>query len=132
MGCQCLGLLTSNFGLVFPSWLNSISCHHAEFFFFVSVSFTHSVLTECLISLQRFWGVVSEALMDCYIIFFQAVMCILHFFQIHCLSQSGKDYFDYLSTPTWQSEFRSCFHGCLAAGQRRPQNFSGPLPPKEL
>ena len=37
----------------FPSWLNSISCHHAEFFFFLFVNFTHSILTECLISLQR-------------------------------------------------------------------------------
>jgi len=37
--------------------------------------------------------------MDCYMIFFQAVMCILHFFQIHCPSRSGKDHFDYLSSP---------------------------------
>lgn len=140
MGCQCLGLLTSNFGLFFPSWLNSISCLHAEFFFFLFVNFTHSILTECLISLQRqiwgievaVWGVVSEALMDCYMIFFQAVMSILHFFPIYCPSRSGKDHFDYLSTPTWQSEFRSRFHGRVTAGQRRPQNFSGPLPPKEL
>lgn len=51
---------------------------------------------------------------------------------IHCPRRSGKGHFDYLSPPTWQSEFRSCFHGCVAAEQRRPENFSGPLPLREL